>query len=327
MFQGMLITNDENGYRSQLQTLDDSYLADGDVRVKIDYSTLNYKDALAVTGKSPIIRQFPLIAGVDFAGTVIESQHPRYQTGDAVVLNGWGVGEKTSGGLAQEARVSGDWLLPLPALLTTRQAMAVGTAGYTAMLAINALEQHGIMPASGPILVTGANGGVGHFAISFLAKLGYHVIAATGRTDQAEHLRALGAKEILDRETLNAPGKPLGKMRWAAAIDSLGSHTLANVCAGLQYGGVVAACGLAQGMDFPATVAPFILRGVTLVGIDSVMAPFEKRQAAWQRLANLIDDDLLAQTTAEIGLSDVIEMAPRLLAGEIRGRLVVDVNR
>lgn len=327
MFQGMLITNDENGYRSQLQTLDDTYLADGDVRVKIDYSTLNYKDALAVTGKSPIIRQFPLIAGVDFAGTVIESQHPRYQIGDAVVLNGWGVGEKTSGGLAQEARVSGDWLLPLPAPLTTWQAMAVGTAGYTAMLAINALEQHGITPASGPILVTGANGGVGHFAISFLAKLGYHVIAATGRTDQAEHLRALGAQEILDRETLNALGKPLGKMRWAAAIDSLGSHTLANVCAGLQYGGVVAACGLAQGMEFPATVAPFILRGVTLVGIDSVMAPFEKRQAAWQRLATLIDDDLLAQTTTEIGLSDVIEMAPRLLAGEIRGRLVVDVNR
>lgn len=327
MFQGMLITNDENGYRSQLQTLDDTYLADGDVRVKIDYSTLNYKDALAVTGKSPIIQQFPLIAGVDFAGTVIESQHPRYQIGDAVVLNGWGVGEKTSGGLAQEARVSGDWLLPLPAPLTTWQAMAVGTAGYTAMLAINALEQHGITPASGPILVTGANGGVGHFAISFLAKLGYHVIAATGRVDQAEHLHALGAKEILDRETLNAPGKPLGKMRWAAAIDSLGSHTLANVCAGLQYGGVVAACGLAQGMDFPATVAPFILRGVTLVGIDSVMAPLEKRQAAWQRLAKLIDDDLLAQTTTEIGLSDVIEMAPRLLAGEIRGRLIVDVNR
>jgi len=327
MFKAILIDNDEAGYRAQLTELAEDALPEGEVTVRIAYSTLNYKDGLAITGKSPVVRKFPMVPGIDLAGTVQASTHPDFAVGDAVLLNGWGVGETHWGGLAQLARLKGDWLIRLPAAFSARQAMAIGTAGYTAMLCVMALERHGVRPEQGEVLVTGASGGVGSVAVALLAKLGYRVVAATGRVDEAAYLKTLGAAEIIDRATLNAPGKPLARERWAGAIDTVGSHTLANVCASTRYRGTVAACGLAQGMDFPATVAPFILRGVTLVGIDSVMAPRAERLQAWQRLAQDLDVAKLELMTREIGLNEVIDTAASLLAGQVRGRVVVDVNR
>ena len=325
-FKALLIEKDDAGYRAAVKTLDDDNLPEGDVTVRVDYSTINYKDGLAITGKSPVVRKFPLVAGIDFAGTVEASSHPAWKAGDRVVLNGWGVGETHSGGLAQRARVRGDWLVALPAGLSTRQAMAIGTAGYTAMLCVMALQGHGLKPDSGDILVTGANGGVGGVAIALLGKLGYRVVASTGRTSEADALRALGAAEVIDRAELSSPGKPLAKERWAGVVDSVGSHTLANACAGTKYRGAVAACGLAQGMDFPASVAPFILRGVTLYGIDSVMAPKALREQAWARLAQDLDLARLDRLVHEIPLAGAIAAAADLLAGKVRGRLVVNVN-
>jgi acrylyl-CoA reductase (NADPH) len=310
-----------------LKTLDDSALPEGDVSVQVDYSTLNYKDGLAITGKSPVVRKFPLTPGIDLSGTVTESQHPLFKAGDPVVLNGWGVGESHSGGLAQKARLKGDWLVKLPAAFSPRQAMAIGTAGYTAMLCVMALEKHGITPDKGDILVTGAGGGVGSVAIALLAKLGYRVVASTGRLQEADYLRQLGAADVIDRAELSAPGKPLAKERWAGVVDTVGSHTLANACASTKYGGVVTACGLAQGMDFPSSVAPFILRGVTLAGIDSVMAPRAVREAAWARLAQDLDTAQLERMTREVGLADAIGLGSEILAGQVRGRVVVNVNR
>ncbi len=327
MFRAILIDKDDTGYRASLQTLDEAQLPAGDVRVRVSHSTLNYKDALAITGKGPVVRQFPMVPGIDLAGVVEESRHPDFKAGDAVLLNGWGVGEGHWGGLAEQARLNGDWLIPLPAGFSAAEAMALGTAGYTAMLAVLALERHGVTPERGEVLVTGANGGVGSVAIALLAKLGYRVAASTGRPEEAEYLKSLGAAEIVERASLSEPGRPLARERWAGAIDSVGSHTLANVCAGTRYGGCVAACGLAQGMDFPATVAPFILRGVTLAGIDSVMRPRADRLEAWSRLARDLDKRLLAPITRTIGLEEVIPTAGELLAGKVRGRVVVDVNR
>lgn len=327
MFNAIVVEKDAEGYRAELKSLDEGQLPQGDVRVRVDYSTLNYKDGLAITGKASVVRSFPMVPGIDLAGTVAQSSHAAFQVGQQVLLNGWGVGEKHWGGLAQWARLSGEWLIPLPAGLTTRQAMIVGTAGYTAMLCVLALERHGLTPAQGKVLVTGANGGVGSFAIAFLSRLGYQVIASTGRLEESAHLKQLGAAEIMDRQSLSEPGRPLGKEQWAAAIDSVGSHTLVNVCAGLQYQGIVAACGLAQGMDFPANVAPFILRGITLAGIDSVMRPVADRINAWQRIADVVDEALLTSLSREIGLSEVPDAAQALMAGSIRGRIVVDVNR
>ncbi|THF62168.1 acrylyl-CoA reductase (NADPH) [Pseudothauera rhizosphaerae] len=327
MFKAVLIEKDDAGYRARLAELDDGALPEGDVTVRVGWSTLNYKDGLAITGKGPVVRKFPMVPGIDLAGTVEASTHPEYKAGDAVLLNGWGVGETHWGGLAQRARLNGDWLIPLPAAFTPRQAMAVGTAGYTAMLCVLALERHGVTPDKGEVLVTGANGGVGSVAVAVLAKLGYTVVASTGRPQEAEFLKTLGAAEIIDRATLNAPGKPLARERWAGAVDTLGSHTLANVCASTRYRGTVAACGLAQGMDLPASVAPFILRGVTLAGIDSVMAPRADRLEAWQRLGRDLDVAKLDLITHEIGLGEVIATAGRLMEGQVRGRVVVDVNR
>lgn len=327
MFRAILIDKDDTGYRASLQTLDEAQLPAGDVRVRVSHSTLNYKDALAITGQGPVVRQFPMVPGIDLAGVVEESRHPDFKAGDAVLLNGWGVGEGHWGGLAEQARLNGDWLIPLPAGFSAAEAMALGTAGYTAMLAVLALERHGVTPERGEVLVTGANGGVGSVAIALLAKLGYRVAASTGRPEEAEYLKSLGAAEIVERASLSEPGRPLARERWAGAIDSVGSHTLANVCAGTRYGGCVAACGLAQGMDFPATVAPFILRGVTLAGIDSVMRPRADRLEAWSRLARDLDKRLLAPITRTIGLEEVIPTAGELLAGKVRGRVVVDVNR
>ena len=326
MFKALLLTKTEvPAPQVAITELDEAQLPAGDVLVQVSHSTLNYKDALAITGKAPVVRSWPMVPGIDFAGAVLESSDPRYRPGDAVLLNGWGVGESHWGGLAQKARVKADWLLPLPAGLTAAQAMAIGTAGYTAMLCVMALQRNGLLPAQGPVLVTGANGGVGSIAIALLARLGFEVHASTGRLAEAEHLKALGATDIIDRATLNTPGKPLQKERWAGAVDSVGSHTLANVCAGLRYGGVVAACGLAQGMDFPSTVAPFILRGVTLAGVDSVMAPHARRAEAWQRLARELPAELLSRNTETIALADAAGVAARLLAGQVRGRVVVDV--
>jgi acrylyl-CoA reductase (NADPH) len=325
-YQALQIHKDDAGYLCTLQTLDDSALPEGDVTVQVDYSTLNYKDGLAITGKSPVVRKFPLTPGIDLAGTVTESQHPLFKAGDPVVLNGWGVGESHSGGLAQKARLKGDWLVKLPAAFTPRQAMAIGTAGYTAMLCVMALQQHGVTPARGDILVTGAGGGVGSVAIALLAKLGYRVVASTGRLQEADYLRQLGAADIMDRAELSAPGKPLAKERWAGVVDTVGSHTLANACASTKYSGVVTACGLAQGMDFPSSVAPFILRGVTLVGIDSVMAPRAVREAAWARLAQDLDTAQLERMTREVGLAQAIGLGAEILAGQVRGRVVVNVN-
>lgn len=327
MFNAILIDKPDGHYTAALTALDKSRLPPGDVTIRIAYSTLNYKDALAITGKSPIVRQFPMVPGIDLAGTVETSGDPRYAPGDAVLVNGWGMGESHWGGLAQYARLPADWLLPLPQAFTAYDAMAIGTAGYTAMLAIQALEKNGIGPDRGDVLVTGAAGGVGSIAVALLARRGYRVLASTGRQEEASYLKNLGAAEIIDRETLSQPGRPLGPERWTGAIDTVGSHTLANVCAGTRKYGVVAACGLAQGMDFPATVAPFILRGVTLVGINSVYCPFAQRQAAWDALARELDPTLLAQVTREISLAEAIPASVDLLAGNIRGRLVVDVNR
>ena len=325
MIRGILIEKTAGGQTARLADIDDGQLPSGDVTVDVAWSTLNYKDALAITGSSPVVRSFPMVPGIDFAGTVAASDNPAFRPGDSVVLNGWGVGEKHWGGLATRARVSADWLIPLPAAFSPRQAMSVGTAGYTAMLCVLALEKHGVKPGDGEVLVTGANGGVGTVAIAVLSKLGYRVVASTGRPQEAAFLTSLGAAAIIDRAELSAPGRPLGKERWAGAVDTVGSHTLANVCASLRYGGTVAACGLAQGLDFPATVAPFILRGITLAGIDSVMRPKADRLEAWSRLATDLDPSALDLITHEIGLEDVITTAGDLLAGKVRGRVAVRV--
>ena len=327
MFKGILIEKDDAGYRANLTDIDEAQLPEGDVTVAVQYSTLNYKDGLAITGKGPVVRKFPMVPGIDLVGTVEHSSNPEYKVGDAVVLNGWGVGEGHWGGLAQKARLKGNWLVPLPKGFTPKQAMAIGTAGYTAMLCVMALERHGVTPDKGEVLVTGANGGVGSVAVAILAKLGYTVVASTGRAAEAEYLKTLGAAEIVDRAQFSEPGRPLGKERWAGAVDSVGSHTLANVCATTRYRGAVAACGLAQGMDLPASVAPFILRGVTLAGVDSVMCPRPDRLEAWSRLARDLDPALLELITHEISLSEAIPTAAELMAGKVRGRVVVDVNR
>jgi acrylyl-CoA reductase (NADPH) len=329
MFKALVIEKDDAGYRAGVKSVDDSALPPADpgmVTVRVAWSTINYKDGLAITGKAPVVRKFPLHTGIDFAGTVEDSADPRFKPGDAVLLNGFGVGETHSGGLAQKARVKGDWLVPLPAGLTARQAMAIGTAGYTAMLCVMALDAQGVKPGSGDVLVTGANGGVGTVAITLLSKMGHRVVASTGRLAEAEFLKSLGAAEVISRDELSAPGKPLGKERWVGVVDSVGSHTLANACATTKYGGAVAACGLAQGMDFPASVAPFILRGVTLCGIDSVMAPMAKRVAAWERLSRELDLAKLETLTQEIGLEGAVQAGADILAGKVRGRLVVNVN-
>lgn len=327
MFRGILVEKDDAGYRARVAELDDAQLPEGDVTVKVDYSTLNYKDGLAITGKGPVVRRFPLVPGIDLAGTVEASTHAGIAVGDRVVLNGWGVGENHWGGLAQKARLNGDWLVPLPAAFTARQAMAIGTAGYTAMLCVMALERHGVTPEQGEVLVTGANGGVGSVAIAVLARLGYTVVASTGRAAEADFLKTLGAAEVIDRAQFIEPGRVLAKERWAGAIDTVGSHTLANVCASTRYRGTVAACGLAQGMDFPSSVAPFILRGVTLAGVDSVMCPRPDRLEAWARLGRDLEIAKLDLITREITLAEAIPAATELLAGRIRGRVVVDVNR
>jgi len=326
MFNAILIDNDA-GYHAEVRELDESQLPEGDVTVRVAYSTLNYKDGLAISGKSPVVRKFPMVPGIDLSGTVESSSHPAYAVGDRVLLNGWGVGETHWGGLAQRARLRGDWLIPLPAGMSEDQAMAIGTAGYTAMLCLMALEDHGLTPGQGDVLVTGASGGVGSFAISLLAGRGYSVIAATGRTDEAHYLKHLGAQSIIHRSELSEPGRPLAKERWAGAVDSVGSHTLANVCAATKSEGAVAACGLAQGMDLPATVAPFILRGVSLLGINSVTQPYAKRVTAWKRLCDELDLAQLREISQSIGLSAAIPAALDLLAGSVRGRIVVDVNR
>ena len=327
MFNGILIEKDEQGYHVAIKSIDESVLPEGDVTINVSHSTLNYKDALAITGKAPIARTFPLVPGIDLVGTVEQCDSNNFKAGDKVLLNGFGVGESHSGGLAQKARLKSEWLIPLPSAFSPSQAMAIGTAGYTAMLSVIALEKNGITPDKGEILVTGANGGVGSFSIAILAKLGYKVSASTGRVDQADYLKKLGATDIVDRKTLSEPGRPLAKERWAGAIDSAGSHTLANVCAGMKYGGVVAACGLAQGMDFPATVAPFILRGVTLAGIDSVMRPLEDRIEAWQRLGDILDTEILDEISTVISLSESLKVAEDLISGKVRGRVVVDINK
>ncbi|MDP2262835.1 MAG: MDR family oxidoreductase [Hydrogenophaga sp.] len=332
MFNALLITKPESGYRCELASLDEAQLpASGDVTVRVEWSTINYKDGLAITGRSPVVRSFPMVPGIDFAGTVTASEHPRWKAGDRVLLNGFGVGETHWGGLAQMARVKGDWLVELPDTLSPREAMAFGTAGYTAMLCVMALQRHwashDVAPGSGEVLVTGGNGGVGSVAISLLAALGHTVVASTGRPQEAEHLKALGAADVIERASLSEPGKPLQKERWIGVVDSVGSHTLANACASTRYGGAVAACGLAQGMDLPASVAPFILRGVTLYGIDSVMAPMAQREAAWTALAASVNRAQLDRITREISLGEAIGAGSEILAGQVRGRLVVDVNR
>ena len=326
MFNALLVDKSGDRYQCTLTAIDEAQLPAGDVTVRIAYSTLNYKDALAITGKSPVIRKFPLVPGIDCAGAVEASAHPDFRPGELVVLNGWGVGESHSGGLAQKARLAAGWLIPLPAAFTPRQAMAIGTAGYTAMLCVQALERHGVTPAQGEVLVTGASGGVGSVAIALLARRGFRVVASTGKADEAAYLKALGAAEVIDRALLSAPGRPLAKERWAGVVDAVGSHTLANACAAAQYGGAVAACGLAGGMDFPGSVAPFILRGVTLYGIDSVMAPRARRIAAWNALAAELEPASLEAITREITLAEALTAAPELLAGKVRGRLVVNVN-
>lgn len=326
MFKAILIDKKDTNYQARMAELDESQLPAADVTVRVAYSTLNFKDALAITGQSPVVRQFPMIPGIDLAGTVESSAHPAYKPGDRVLLNGWGVGESHWGGLAQKARINGDWLIPLPSGIDERQAMAIGTAGYTAMLCIMALERHGLAADRGKVLVTGANGGVGSFAISLLAQRGYSVIASTGRPTEADYLRSLGAETVIDRAELSEPGRPLAKERWAAAIDSVGSHTLANVCAATQAEGLVAACGLAQGMDFPSSVAPFILRGVSLLGINSVTQPFARRVEAWERIAAEFDLSNLALITREIGLQESIAASSNLLKGKVRGRLIVNVD-
>ena len=326
MFKALVISKSGDAQQCAVRDADTTELPEGDVTLKVDYSTVNYKDGLAITGKAPVVRKFPMVPGIDGAGTVTASSHAQFKTGDQIILNGWGVGESHWGCLAQRARLKGDWLIKRPAQFTARQTMAIGTAGYTAMLCVLALEQHGVTPGDGEVLVTGAAGGVGSVAIALLAKLGYRVVASTGRNAEADYLKSLGAAEIIDRATLAAPGKPLAKERWAGAVDTVGSHTLANICAGMRYRGAVAACGLAGGMDFPSSVAPFILRGVTLAGIDSVMAPRALRVEAWTRLARDLDPARLDAMTREIALAEAIPAAAEILAGKIRGRLVVNVN-
>jgi acrylyl-CoA reductase (NADPH) len=325
-FKAILVSKNGSDQDASIALLDDAALMDGDVTIAVDYSTINYKDALALTGRSPIIKTFPLVPGVDLAGRVESSTRGDVKPGDPVIVNGWGLGERHHGGLAQRARVNGDWIVRVPPPLTTRHAMAIGTAGYTAMLSVMALERGGLTPDKGEVLVTGAGGGVGSVAIALLAALGYRVIASTGRTQESDYLTGLGATAIIDRQTLSAPGRPLGTERWAGAIDSVGSHTLANVLSQTRYGGVVAACGLAQGLDLPASVAPFILRAVTLVGIDSVRAPQLLRVEAWDRLASQLDLGRLETMISTVRLDEVFDAATRLLAGQVRGRTVVDVN-
>ena len=327
MFSAILIDKSEAGQQVKLAQLDTAQLPEGDVTIDVDYSTLNYKDGLAITGRSPVVRKFPMVPGIDLAGTVRDSSHPDWQAGDKVVLNGWGVGESHWGGLAQQARLKGDWLVPLPKAFTSRQAMAIGTAGYTASLCVEALLAQGVRPDQGEVLVTGASGGVGSVAIALLKQAGFSITASSGKAEEADYLKQLGAATVIDRAELAQAGKPLQKERWAAVVDSVGSHTLANACAQTRYGGAVAACGLAQGMDFPASVAPFILRGVTLCGIDSVMAPKPRRLAAWDRLARDLDGAAIDVIATEISLGEAIAAAADLMAGKVRGRIVVDVNR
>jgi acrylyl-CoA reductase (NADPH) len=327
MFSALLIEKGDAGQTVAVTQLDESALPEGDVSIDVEFSTLNYKDGLAITAKSPVVRSFPMVPGIDLAGVVTESSNAEFKAGDKVVLNGWGVGEKHWGGLAQKARLSGDWLIPLPSAFTPRQAMAIGTAGYTAALCVEALAAHDVTPDQGEILVTGATGGVGSVAIALLKKAGFTVVAATGSGSEADYLKQLGAAEIIDRATLSEPGKPMQRERWAGVVDSVGSHTLANACAQTRYGGYVAACGLAQGMDFTASVAPFILRGVSLLGIDSVMAPKAPRLAAWARLASDLEGGALDMIAEEIALGETVAAASQLLDGKVRGRIVVDVNR
>jgi acrylyl-CoA reductase (NADPH) len=327
-YRAIRVFKTETGQEARFLDLADDDLMDGDVTVQVTHSTVNYKDGLALTGRAPVIRVWPLTPGIDFAGVVEASSHPEFAIGDRVALNGWGVGESHHGGFSQRARVKGDWLIKLPPSTSNAQAMAIGTAGYTAMLAVLALERLGVTPASGDVLVTGAAGGVGSVAIALLAGLGYNIVASSGRGQaQSAYLHGLGASEIIDRAELAGPGRPLARERWAAAIDSVGSHTLANALSQLRYGGAAAACGLAQGMDLPGSVAPFILRGVTLAGIDSVMRPKADRIEAWSRLATDLDPEKLAAMTTTAGLGDVPRYAEAILAGEVRGRVVIDVNR
>lgn len=324
-FKAVRIDKADKGTTAQLTQFDEAELMEGDVTVRVEWSTLNYKDGLALTGKAPVVRRFPMIAGIDFAGTVEASSHPQWKAGDKVVCTGWGMGETHLGAYAEKARVKGDWLVALPQGLSARDAMAIGTAGFTAMLSVLALEKHGISPKSGPVVVTGAAGGVGSVAIAVLGKLGYHVIASTGRAAEADYLKQLGAAEIIDRNELSGPAKPLAKERWAGGVDSVGSTTLANLLSMTKYGGAIAACGLAAGMDLPSSVAPFILRGVCLLGIDSVMCPIEPRKAAWQRLATDLDPAKLSEITTEISLSEVSDWGAKILAGQVRGRVVVKI--
>lgn len=326
MFKALLLEKDEAGFRAGLRDVDEASLPEGDVLLGVEYSTLNFKDGLAITNRGPVVRSWPMVAGIDGAGTVLESTHPSWKPGDKVIHNGWGVGETRWGCLAQKARLKGDWLVPLPAAFTTRQAMAIGTAGYTAMLCVMALERHGVTPGDGEVLVTGATGGVGSVATAVLAKLGYRVVAATGKAAEADYLKRLGAASVIDRAELSAPGKPLQRERWAGVVDAVGSHTLVNACAQTCWGGTVAACGLAQGGDFPATVMPFILRSVTLAGVDSVMAPPALRRQAWERLARDLDPALLEGIATEVGLDEVIPRADQLMQGKLRGRVVVKIG-
>ena len=326
MFKALLLNN-APAFSASIQSVDPAGLPAGDVLVAPSYSTLNFKDGLAITNKSPVVRVWPMVAGIDGAGTVLESSHPDWKPGDAFVHNGWGVGETHWGCLAERARLKGDWLVKLPAAFTPRQAMAIGTAGYTAMLCALMLEKHGIKPADGPILVTGAAGGVGTISIAVLAKLGYEVTASTGRLEETDFLKSLGASQVIDRATLSSPGEMLGAETWAGAIDTVGSATLANVIASVKYRGAVAACGLAQGLDFPTTVLPFLLRNITLYGIDSVMAPYAARSEAWERLSTDLDVRKLESVTQVLGLDQAIPTAHEILSGKVRGRVVIDVNR
>ncbi len=325
-FKAIVVEKAESGTKAALTDFDEANLMDGDVTVRVEYSTLNYKDGLAITGKAPVVRRFPMIAGIDFAGTVESSTYADWKPGDKVILNGWGCGETHLGAYGEKARVKGDWLVRLPATMSAREAMAVGTAGYTAMLCVMALERHGLEPSRGPIVVTGAAGGVGSVAVALLAKRGFTVHAVTGRPQEADYLKGLGASEIIERKELSVPGKPLAKERWAGAVDAVGSTTLANVLSMTKYGGAVAACGLAGGMDLPTSVAPFILRGVCLYGIDSVMAPIAQRREAWKRLESGLDRQKLAAMTSEIPLNGVLDAAPRILEGQVRGRIVVKIG-
>ncbi|MDJ1157797.1 MDR family oxidoreductase [Chelatococcus sp. SYSU_G07232] len=325
-FKAIVVTKDDGGTRAAYADFDEAELMDGDVTVRVTHSTLNYKDGLAITGRAPVVRRFPMIPGIDFAGTVEESRHPDFAPGDAVVLNGWGAGETHLGAYGEKARVKGDWLIPLPQGLTAAEAMAIGTAGYTAMLAVLALERHGLSPADGPAVVTGAAGGVGSVAIALLAKAGWHVVASTGRTQETGYLEGLGAAEVIDRSELAGPVRPLAKERWSAGIDSVGSTTLANVLSMTRYHGAIAACGLAGGMDLPSSVAPFILRGVALLGVDSVYCPKPRRLEAWARMARDLDRAKLAAMTTTIPFERVIDVAPDILAGKVRGRIVVDMG-